>query len=389
MSYEGIDYYRIDDLLNDEERRIRDDVREWVSTRLLPVINKHYNDSTFPNQLIPEMADLGLLGITLSPEYGGKGHGYVSYGLAMQELERGDSGIRSFASVQNSLVIYPILTWGTEEQKKFWLPKLASGEKIGSYGLVEPGFGSNPGGLITTARKVDGGYILNGKKRWITNSPFADVNLVWAKLDGEIAGFLVEKGSKGLNCPEITGKWSLRASITGEILMDAVFVPDTHRLEKANGLASPLMCLSQARYGIAWGVLGAMQDCYDSVINYAKTRNQWGKSIGGFQLVQDKLVTILNEITLGQLLVYRLGRLKESGKANFRQISLAKRNNCQKALEVARIARDLLGAEGILEDYPVMRHMANLESVYTYEGTHHMHTLIVGSDITGIEAYEG
>ncbi len=386
-NYTAVDYYRLDDLLTEEERLVRDSVRDWVSGRVIPKIEDAYREAVFPREWIGEMAELGLFGPTFPEEYGGAGVNYVAYGLAMQELERGDSGVRSFASVQSALVMYPIYTWGTEEQKQYWLPKLARAEKIGAFGLTEPDYGSDPGGMITTAKKVDGGYVLNGAKMWITNSTIADVSMVWAKLDGKVAGFLVEGDWDGVTCPEQKGKWSLRASVTGEIILQDVFVPDSHRLPDANGLACPLICLDQARYGIAWGVIGAAQACYDATLTYSKERVQHGKPIGGFQMVQERLVIMLTEITKGQLMAYRLGQLRDAGKASFRQVSLAKRNNCQIALEVARIARDLHGANGITEEYPIMRHMMNLESVYTYEGTHNMHTLIVGADITGLEAY--
>ena len=388
MSYKGVDYYDLDEWLSDDEKMVRDTVRDWVSDKVIPNVEKNFADARFPAELIPEMAELGMLGPTFPEKYGGAELSEVAYGLIMQELERGDSGLRSFASVQSSLVIFPIHKFGSEEQKNYWLPKLISGEKIGTFGLTEPDYGSNPGGMLTTAKKVDGGYILNGAKMWITNSPIADVMVVWAKLEGKVNGFLLERSFKGVTTPEIKGKWSLRSSSTGEIVMDDVFVPDSHHLPCSNELRCPLECLSQARYGIAWGVLGAAMACYDSAINYSKTRIQWGKPIGGFQLVQDKLVKMLTEITKAQLLAYRLGRLKEKGKANFKQISLAKRNNCLIALEIARTARDIHGANGISDEYPIMRHMMNLESVFTYEGTHFMHTLIVGSDITGIEAFE-
>jgi len=387
MSYKGVDYYHIDELLSDEEKLIRDSVREWVSSRVIPVIEDHFREGTFPSEIIPEMAELGLFGPTLPMEYGGAGIGDVAYGLAMQELERGDSGVRSFASVQSALVMYPIYTWGSKEQKKTWLPKLARAEVLGAFGLTEPDYGSDPGSMITTAKKADGGYLLNGAKMWITNSTVADLLLVWAKLDGVIRGFLLEKGAKGLTAPETKGKWSLRASVTGEIVMDDVFVPEEMMLPEAKGLVAPLMCLNQARYGIAWGVVGAAQACYDSALSYAGERIQWGGPIARHQLVQDKLVEMLSEITKAQLLVWRLGKMKEAGTSTFRHVSLAKRNNCRMALEAARTARDIHGANGITEEYPIMRHMMNLESVYTYEGTHTMHTLIVGSDITGLEAY--
>jgi glutaryl-CoA dehydrogenase len=311
----------------------------------------------------------------------------VSHGLMMQELERGDSGVRSFASVQSGLVMYPIYTFGAEEQKDYWLPRLASGKAIGCFGLTEPDYGSNPGGMITRAERKSGGYVLNGAKMWITNGTIADVAVVWAKLEGEIFGFLVEKGTKGFTAPEMKGKHSLRASVTSELVFLDCFIPDTNILPGSSGLKSPLMCLSQARYGIAWGAMGAAMACYDTALGYAKSRIQFDKPIASFQLIQEKLVHMLTEITKSQLLCLQLGRLKDQGKSNFTQISLAKRNNVYQALEIARMAREILGANGILNEYPVMRHSANLESVKTYEGTHEMHTLIVGEDITGIPAF--
>ncbi|GBE30606.1 acyl-CoA dehydrogenase [bacterium BMS3Bbin04] len=339
--------------------------------------------------LVSEMAELGLFGPTLPEEYGGAGIGEVAYGLAMQELERGDSGVRSFASVQSALVMYPIYTWGSEEQKRNLLPKLANAELLGSFGLTEPDAGSDPGSMLTTAKKVEGGYRVSGAKMWITNSSIADVHVVWAKLDGVINGFLLEKGAEGLTCPETKGKWSLRASVTGEIVMQDVFVPEAMRLPKAFGLKCPLMCLNQARYGIAWGVIGAAQACFDSSLQYALSRPQWGKPIAGFQAVQEKLVKMATEITKGQLLCYRLGTMKQAGTSTWQQVSMAKGNNCRIALDIARVARDIHGANGITDEYPIMRHMMNLESVYTYEGTDTMHTLIVGADLTGLEAYKG
>ncbi len=385
--FKGIDYYLIDDLLSEEEKLVRDSVRAFVEDKVLPIIEQHYRNATFPSHLIPEMADLGLLGITLPEEYGGAGMSYTVYGLAMQELERGDSAIRSFASVQNSLVIYPILTFGTEEQKRKWLPELAEGKKIGCFGLTEPDYGSNPGGMVTKAKKVEGGYLLNGAKMWITNGSIADVAVVWAKLDGVIKGFLVEKGFKGFKTTEMKGKHSLRASVTSELIFEDVFVPEENLLVKSNGLKAPLMCLSQARFGIAWGVTGSMMACFQTALEYSKSRIQFGKPIAAFQLTQQKLVHILSEITKSQLLNWRLGKLKDEGKARFTHISLAKRNNCQKAVEIAQIAREILGANGILGEYPIMRHLENLQSVKTYEGTHEMHTLIVGEDLTGFSAF--
>jgi glutaryl-CoA dehydrogenase len=305
----------------------------------------------------------------------------------MQELERGDSGIRSFASVQSGLVMYPIYTFGSEEQKDYWLPKLAAGTAIGCFGLTEPDYGSNPGGMVTKAERTKGGFVLNGAKMWITNGSIADVAVVWAKLEGEIKGFLVEKGTPGFSAPEMTGKHSLRASVTSELVFQDCFIPENNLLPKSGGLKSPLMCLTQARYGIAWGAVGSAMACYETALSYAKARIQFGKPIAAFQMTQEKLVHMLTEITKAQLLCLQLGRLKDQGKAKFTQVSLAKRNNVYHALEIARMAREILGANGILDEYPVMRHSANLESVKTYEGTHEMHTLIIGEDITGIPAF--
>jgi glutaryl-CoA dehydrogenase len=337
--------------------------------------------------LVPVMAEMGLFGATLPAEYGCAEMNNVAYGLVMQELERGDSGIRSFASVQSALVMYPIFKYGSGEQKNRWLPALARGEKIGCFGLTEPDFGSNPGGMITRAEKTSGGYILNGAKMWITNGSIADVAVVWAKLEGSVRGFLVEKGTAGFSAPEMKGKHSLRASVTSELIFDNVRLSEANILPGGEGLKLPLSCLSQARYGIAWGAVGAAMACYDAALNYAKTRIQFDRPIASFQLTQAKLVHMVTEITKAQLLCLQLGRLKDAGRARFQQISLAKRNNVYHALEIARDARGILGANGILDEYPVMRHAANLESVITYEGTHEMHTLIVGEDITGIPAF--
>ncbi|OGU18521.1 MAG: acyl-CoA dehydrogenase [Ignavibacteria bacterium GWA2_55_25] len=385
--YQGVDYYNLDDLLSEDEILVRNTVREFVDDNVLPVIERHYEAGTFSMELIPKMAGIGLFGPTLPQRYGCAELNNVAYGLMMQELERGDSGVRSFASVQSGLVMYPIFTFGTEQQKDEWLPKLASGEKIGCFGLTEPDFGSNPGGLITRAERKDGGYVLNGAKMWITNGTIADVAVVWAKLEGEIRGFLVEKGTKGFTAPEMKGKHSLRASVTSELVFQDCLIPETNLLPASGGLKSPLMCLTQARYGIAWGALGSAMVCYDTALSYAKSRIQFGKPIAGFQMTQEKLVHMLTEITKGQLLCLQLGRLKDQGKAKFNQVSMAKRNNVYHALEIARMAREILGANGILNEYPVMRHAANLESVKTYEGTHEMHTLIIGEDITGIGAF--
>jgi glutaryl-CoA dehydrogenase len=385
--FQGVDYFRMDGLLSGEEIMVRDTVREFVDDRIIPVIERHNRAGTFPMELIPTMAQLGLLGATLPPEYGCAGMNNVAYGLVMQELERGDSGIRSFASVQSALVMYPIFSFGSESQKRAWLPLLASGEKIGCFGLTEPDFGSNPGGMLTRARETVDGYLLNGAKMWITNGTIADVAVIWAKLEGVIRGFLVERGTPGFTAPEMKGKHSLRASVTSELILQDVHVPKENILPGGDGLRLPLSCLSQARYGIAWGANGAAMACYDAALQYAKTRIQFGKPIAAFQLTQEKLVFMVSEITKGQLLCLQLGRMKDAGTVRFAQISLAKRNNVQQALEIARLARTILGANGILDEYPVMRHAANLESVLTYEGTHEMHTLIVGEDLTGLPAF--
>ena len=386
--FNGIDYYNLKGLLTEEEILVQQSVREFVDDKVLPIIEEHYMNSTFPFELISQLGELGVFGITLPEKYGCANMNNVAYGLVMQELERGDSGLRSFASVQSSLVMYPIYTFGSEEQKIKWLPELASGKKIGCFGLTEPDFGSNLGGMITTAKKVDGGYILNGAKMWITNGTIADVAVVWAKLDGVVHGFLVEKNFKGFSAPEMKGKHSLRASVTSELIFQDVFIPEENHLPNTKGLRSPLMCLNQARYGIAWGVVGSMMAVYDSALNYAKSRVQFSRPIAGYQLTQKKLVEILTEITKSQLLNYQLAKLKDKGEVKHTQISMAKRNNCDVALNAARTAREILGANGILNEYPIMRHSANLESVKTYEGTHEMHTLIIGQDITGISAFE-
>jgi glutaryl-CoA dehydrogenase len=386
--FQGVDYYNIGSLLTPEEIMIRDTVREFVSDEIIPIIEKYNRESSFPAQLVPKMAELGLFGSTLPQKYGCAELNYVSYGLITQELERGDSGIRSFVSVQSSLVMYPIFRFGSDEQKDKWLPQLANGTMVGCYGLTEPDFGSNPSGMVTKAERVDGGYILNGAKMWITNGTIADIAVVWAKLDGIVRGFLVEKGMKGFTAPEMKGKHSLRASVTSELIFDNVFLPEQNLLPKTEGLKNALMCLNQARYGIAWGVVGAMMACYDSALNYAKSRKQFSKPIAGYQMTQEKLVYILTEITKAQLLNLQLGRMMDKGEAKHVHVSMAKRNNCEKALEIARISREMHGANGILDEYPVMRHSANLESVKTYEGTHEMHTLILGEDITGIPAFD-
>ena len=386
--FEGADYFDVESLLSEEEVLIRNSVREFVSKEIIPVIETHYRNGTFPNELVPKMAELGLLGITFPEKYSCANLNYVSYGLINQELERGDSGIRSFVSVQSSLVMYPIFVFGSDEQKNKWLPLLGKGEKIGCFGLTEPDYGSNPGGMLTKAEKVDGGFHLNGAKMWITNGTIADVAVIWAKLGGAVRGFLVEKEFKGFSAPEMKGKHSLRASVTSELIFDNVFIPEENLLPKTEGLKNALMCLNQARYSIAWGVVGSMMTCYDTALNYAKTRIQFSKPIAAYQLTQDKLVYMISEITKAQLLNLQLGRLKDKGNAKHYQVSLAKRNNCEKALKMAHISREILGANGITDEYPVMRHAANLESVKTYEGTHEMHTLIIGENITGISAFE-
>ena len=391
--FNGVDFYNADSLLTEDELQIRDHVRNWVEDRFLPVIEQAYEDATFPQDIIPEIAQMGLLGATLPEKYGCAGVGAVAYGLAMQELERGDSGLRSFASVQGSLVMYPIFAYGSEEQRIKWLPRLAAGTAIGCFGLTEPDFGSDPGGMITRAVKTSGGWVLNGAKMWITNGTVADVAVVWAKVKDEekgrdvIRGFLVEKGMKGFTAPEQKRKHSLRASVTSELLFQDVELPADNILPGVSGLKGPLGCLSQARYGISWGVLGAAMACFHSAAEYSKVRVMFGKPIGSYQLVQEKLARMLTEITKGQLLCVQLGRLKEAGKSTPEQVSLAKRNNCEIALDIARDARDLLGANGITSEYPVMRHMCNLESVKTYEGTHHIHTLVLGEAVTGLAAY--
>jgi glutaryl-CoA dehydrogenase len=387
VQFGGVDYFNMESLLSAEERLVRDTVRDFVSKEVVPIIEKHFREGTFPIHLARKMGELGFLGPTLPSKYGCAEMNNISYGLIMQELERGDSSIRSFASVQSGLVMYPIFTFGTEEQKDRWLPKLARGEAVGCFGLTEPDFGSNPGGMKTHAEKSGKKFVLNGAKMWITNGTIADVAVVWAKLDGKIRGFLVEKGTKGFSAPEMKGKHSLRASVTSELVFQDCEIPEENILPGATGLRSPLMCLDQARYGIAWGAIGSAMACYDTALNYAKSRIQFDKPIAAFQITQEKLVFMLTEITKGQLLVLQLGRLKDQDKHKPVQVSMAKRNNVHFALEIARLARTILGANGILDEYPVMRHMANLESVYTYEGTHDIHTLVIGADITGIQAF--
>ena len=391
--FSGVDFYDTSSLLSEEERAVRDTVRTWVDDQLVPVIGQHYAEGRFPLQLVPQMAELGFFGANLPEEYGCAGLNNVAYGLIMQELERGDSGIRSFASVQGALVMYPIYAFGSEEQKQRWLPRMASGEVIGCFGLTEPDYGSNPGGMITTARETGDGWVLNGAKMWITNGSTANAAIIWAKsgaLDdpSSIRGFIVPTDTPGFSAKDQKGKLSLRASDTSELVLQDVKVGKDALLPKSKGLKSPLSCLTQARYGIAWGAVGAAMGCYEEALGYAKQRVMFGKPIAGFQLQQQRLAEMLTEITKAQLLVLQLGRLKDQGKATPAQVSLAKRNNVHAACEIAREARRLLGANGILVEYTAMRHLANLESVYTYEGTHDMHTLILGEEITGISAFE-
>ncbi len=382
----GLDFLSIENDLSEDERLIRDTVRAFVEEQILPVIHDHYENATFPRELIKPLADLGVFGATIQG-YECAGINNVAYGLMMQELERGDSGFRSFASVQSSLVMYPIHEFGDDAQKEKWLPALAHAESIGCFGLTEPDYGSNPGGLITTAVKDGNDYVLNGAKMWITNGSYADVAIVWAKVDGEIRGFIVEKDRQGFEAREMKYKLSLRASDTSELMFSDCRVPKENMLPGAGGLKSPLMCLSQARYGIAWGAVGAALACFHEAVEYAKERVQFDKPIAAYQLTQKKLADMATEITLGQLLVLQLGRVKDRGQDTFKQISMAKRNNVRKALEIARLARTILGANGISGEYQSMRHMCNLESVDTYEGTYDIHTLIIGHEVTGIDAY--
>lgn len=386
MAFRGIDYYAIDELLEPEERLARDTVREFVDDHVMPNITRHFRAGTFPMELIPHMGEMGLLGASLK-DYGCAGMNSVAYGIVLQELERGDSGVRSFCSVQGSLVMYPIHAFGSEEQKRKWLPRMARGEVIGCFGLTEPDFGSNPSGMRTEAKRDGAGWRITGTKRWITNGSMAHVALVWARTEEGIQGFLVERGTPGFEVHDIPGKFSLRASVTSELILEDVRVSDESRLPGVRGLKGPLSCLNQARYGIAWGAIGAAMACFDEALSYSKTRVQFTRPIAGYQLVQAKLVEMLSEITKAQLLCWRLGRLKDSGKMRPEQVSLAKRNNVAQALHIARTARDVLGANGITDEYQCGRHMCNLESVYTYEGTHDIHTLILGLDITGLNAF--
>jgi len=390
--FHGVDFYNLDGLLSEEERAVRDTVRGWVDDNLLPIIGQCYVEGRFPKQLIPGMAELGLFGANLPEEYGCAGLDNVAYGLIMQELERGDSGVRSFASVQGGLVMYPIFAFGSEEQKKKWLPEMASGKVIGCFGLTEPDYGSNPGGMITVAKETADGWVLNGAKMWITNGSTAQVSVIWAKAgkledQNSIRGFIVPTDTRGFTAKDQKGKLSLRASDTSELVLQDVHVPKDALLPKSGGLKSPLMCLTQARYGIAWGAVGAAMACYDEAVSYAKNRVMFSKPIGAFQLQQARLAEMLTEITKAQLLCLQLGRLKDAGTMTPQQVSLAKRNNVSMATDIARETRRLLGANGILAEYQAMRHLANLESVYTYEGTHDIHTLILGQEITGISAF--
>ena len=390
FKFEGVDFLHLDSSFSEDELLVRRTARDFVDDNLIPIIEECFRTERFPRELIPVMGELGFFGANLEG-YGCAGMSNVEYGLVMQELERGDSGFRSFVSVQSALVMYPIYTFGSDEQKNTWLPALATGEKLGCFGLTEPGAGSNPGGMTTIARKSGDEYILNGEKMWITSGTISDVAVVWAKVDdedGRVRGFLVETDRPGFRAYDVHGKWSLRASVTSGLSLQDVHVPASNLLPKSGGLKSALMCLSQARYGIGWGAIGAAMACYDTALQYAKTRKQFrNQPIAGHQLIQDKLVWMISEISKGQLLSLHVGRLKDAGKAGFEHISMAKRNNVWMALESARLARDILGANGITEDYPIMRHMMNLESVKTYEGTHDIHSLIIGQSITGIAAY--
>ncbi len=387
--YNPPDYYLVDDLLTEEHKIIRSAIRDWVERSVKPVIEEAAQNHTFPLHLIKEMGKIGAFGPFIPEKYGGSGLDQISYGIIMTELERGDSAIRSAASVQTSLVMYPIFTFGNEEQRMKYLPKLASGEWVGAFGLTEPNYGSDPGNMLTHFEDKGDYFLLNGAKMWITNSPIADVSVVWAKDEsGKVRGLIVEKGMEGFTAPVTKGKWSLRASITGELVFDNVRIPKENLLPNVKGLKGPLMCLNSARYGIAWGVIGAAMDCYDTALRYALERKQFNKPIASFQLQQKKLAEILTEITKAQLLVWRVGILKNEDRATPAQISMAKRNNVEMALIVARVSRQILGAMGISGDFPIMRHMMNLESVITYEGTHDIHLLITGMDITGIAAFE-
>tara|TARA_Y100001947_G_scaffold158688_1_gene172630 strand:+ start:956 stop:2128 length:1173 start_codon:yes stop_codon:yes gene_type:complete len=389
MKYIGPDFYNISDLLEEEELLIQKTAHEFVQNEFMPIVNQHYEKGTFPTEIASQLGELGFMGSSLPEESGGAGVSNVAYGLILHELERGDSGLRSFASVQGALVMYPIHSYGSDQQKQKWLPGLGSGKLIGCFGLTEANFGSNPGGMVTKAVRNGDDWILNGSKMWITNGSIADVAVVWAKDEEQIIhGFLVEKEMDGFSSSDIHGKLSLRASVTSELSLVNVRVPDSARLPKVEGLKGPLSCLTQARYGIAWGMLGAAVDCYETALNYAKERKQFSKPIAGYQLTQSKLAEMLTQITMAQLTVFRLGRLKDEGRMNYNQVSLAKRNHCRMARDIARTAREILGANGVTDDYSPIRHMANIESVFTYEGTHEMHTLILGQEVTGMAAYD-
>ena len=389
MKLIGPDFYNISDLLTEEELFIQKTAHDFVSNEFKPIINEHFEKGTFPLEIATKLGELGFMGSALPEESGGAGVSNVAYGLILHELERGDSGLRSFASVQGSLVMYPIHAYGSNEQKEKWLPRLGAGELIGCFGLTESNFGSNPGGMATTAIKDGDEWIINGSKMWITNGSLADVALVWAKdEDGIVRGFLLEKGMEGFTSNDIHGKLSLRASVTSELSMVNVRVPDSSRLPNIEGLKGPLSCLTQARYGIAWGMVGAAVDCYQTALDYSLERKQFSKPIAGYQLTQSKLAEMITQITMAQLTVYQLGRLKDQNKMRFDQVSLAKRNHCKMARDVARTCREILGGNGIMEDYSPMRHMTNIETVFTYEGTHEMHSLILGQSVTGIAAYD-
>ena len=386
--YQGHDYYLLDELLTEEHKLIRETAREWVKKEVSPIIEDAAEKCAFPRHLLPGLGEIGAFGPYIPAEYGGPGLDQISYGIIMQELERCDSGLRSTASVQSSLVMYPIWRYGTEEQKQKYLPKLATGEMMGCFGLTEPDHGSNPGGMTTNFKEDGDDVILNGAKMWISNAPFADIAVVWAKNEaGRIQGIVVERGMEGFSTPTMHGKWSLRASDTGELIFDNVRVPKANILPGRDGLGAPLSCLDSARYGIAWGAIGAALDCYDTALRYSKERTQFDRPIGQFQLQQKKLAEMITEITKAQLLTFRLGQLRDEGKATSAQISMAKRNNVDMALTVARDARQMLGGMGITGEYPIMRHMMNLESVVTYEGTHDIHLLITGLDVTGLNAF--
>jgi glutaryl-CoA dehydrogenase len=390
FKFKGVDFIEFDSLLSEDERLVRENTRKWVEETIIPIIEQHNRDGKFPRHLVPQMGELGFFGATIK-EYGCAGMNNVEYGLVMQEMERGDSGVRSFVSVQSALVMYPIYAFGSDEQKEKWLPAMAKGEKLGCFGLTEPDFGSNPGGMRTRARREGNEYVLNGEKMWITSGTIADVAVVWAKSEehgGSVRGFLVETDRPGFSAQDVHGKWSLRASVTSGLSLQDVRIPVSNMLPKTEGLKNALMCLNQARYGIAWGAVGAGMSCYDTALQYSLLRKQFrDQPIASHQLIQEKLAWMITEITKAQLLVLQVGRMKDAGTVQHQHISMAKRNNVWMALECARLARDILGANGIADDYPIMRHMMNLESVKTYEGTQDIHTLIIGASVTGIDAF--